>query len=485
MKELKKDQETTDRRSFLKTTAVAASAFMIVPRHVLGGKGFLAPSDRLIVAGIGVGGKGQSDIAEFAKSGKADIGYLCDVHDSRAANSVKAFPKAKYYKDWREMLDKESKNFDAVSVSTPDHNHAVQALAAMQLGKHVYVQKPMTHDIYEARALTAAAKKYKVVTQMGNQGASNDGPRQMKEWYDAGLIGDVHTIYAWTDRPVWPQGIPWSKNKADVPSDLDWDLWLGTAPYKDYVENLVPFNWRGWWDYGTGALGDMGCHLLEAPFSVLNLKYATEVQASVGSVYVGEFRRGYFPDSCPPSSHVTLKFPKTNKTKGDVTVHWMDGGIQPERPEELQANETFGDGGNGTLFVGTKGKMMCETYSANPKLLPLTRNKDIKVPAKFARVPGGAGGHYKQWVEAAIAGYGKQEVSSPFEIAGPLTEALLMANLAIRGVDVQRKNAEGRISYPGRNIKLLWDNDQMKITNLDDVNQFVKREYRKGWTLGA
>jgi predicted dehydrogenase len=485
MEETKKDQNATNRRSFLKTSAIAASAFMIVPRHVLGGKGFLAPSDRLIVAGIGAGGKGQSDIAEFAKSGKADIGFLCDVHDSRAANSVKAFPKAKYYRDWRELMDKESKNFDAVSVSTPDHNHAIITLAAMQLGKHVYVQKPLTHDIYEARALTAAAKKYKVVTQMGNQGASNDGPRQMKEWYDAGLIGDVHTVYAWTDRPVWPQGIPWSANKAQVPSDLDWDLWLGTAPYKDYVDKLVPFNWRGWWDYGTGALGDMGCHLLEAPFSVLNLKYASEVQASVGSVYVDEFKRGYFPDSCPPSSHVTLKFPKTTKTKGDVTVHWMDGGIQPERPEELQANETFGDGGNGTLFIGTKGKMMSETYSANPKLLPLTKNKDIKVAEKFARVQGGASGHYKQWVEAAIAGYGKQEVSSPFEIAGPLTEALLMANLAIRGVDVQRKNSEGKISYPGRNVKLLWDNELMKVTNLDDVNQYVKREYRKGWTLGA
>ncbi|WP_256001845.1 Gfo/Idh/MocA family protein [Pedobacter deserti] len=484
MNETEKNQETTSRRSFLKTGAIAASAFMIVPRHVLGGSGFIAPSDKLIVAGIGVGGKGQSDIASFAKSGKAEIGFLCDVHDSRAAASVKAFPKAKYYRDWREMMDKESKNFDAVSVSTPDHNHAIQALAAMQRGKHVYVQKPLTHDIYEARALTAAAKKYKVVTQMGNQGASNDGPRIMKEWYDAGLIGDVHTIYAWTDRPVWPQGIPWPSTKAPVPSDLDWDLWLGTAPYREYVPKLVPFNWRGWWDYGTGALGDMGCHLLEAPFSVLNLKYANEVQASVGSVYVDEFRRGYFPDSCPPSSHVTLKFPKTNKTKGEVTVHWMDGGIQPERPEELQANETFGDGGNGTLFIGTKGKMMCETYSHNPKLLPLSRNKDIKVAQKFARVPGGANGHYAQWVEAAIAGYGKQEVSSPFEIAGPLTEALLMANLAIRGVDVQRKEGD-RVTYPGRNIKLLWDNDAMKVTNLDDVNQFVKREYRSGWTLGA
>ncbi|MEJ5964351.1 Gfo/Idh/MocA family protein [Pedobacter immunditicola] len=485
MEEPIKDKNAAGRRSFLKSAALASAAFMIVPRHVLGGKGFLAPSDRLIIAGVGVGGKGQSDIASFYKSGKADIGFLCDVDTRRAANSVKAFPKAKFYKDWREMYDKEHKNFDAVSVSTPDHNHAVQAMGAMQLGKHVYVQKPLSHDIYEARALTAAAKKYKVVTQMGNQGASNDGPRQMKEWYDAGLIGDVHTVYAWTDRPVWPQGIPWSANKAEVPKELDWDLWLGTAPYKDYVDKLVPFNWRGWWDYGTGALGDMGCHLLEAPFSVLNLKYASEVQASVGSVYVDEFKRGYFPDSCPPSSHVTLKFPKTEKTKGDVVVHWMDGGIQPERPEELAANETFGDGGNGTLFIGTKGKMMASTYSANPRLLPLSRNNDIKVPERFARVKDAANGHYAQWVEASIAGHGKKELSSPFEIAGPLTEALLMANLAIRGVDVQRKNAEGKIIYPGRNIKLLWDNDNMRVTNLDEVNQFVKRDYRKGYTLGV
>ncbi len=474
----------SSRRDFLKKGAIAAAGIMIVPRYVLGGKGFIAPSDRLIIAGVGVGGKGQSDIAAFAKSGKADIAFLCDVDDARAATTVKNFPKAKYYKDWREMFDKESKNFDAVSVSTPDHNHAVITMGAMQLGKHVYVQKPMTHDLYEARALTAAAKKYKVVTQMGNQGASNDGPRQMKEWYDAGLIGDVHTVYAWTNRPVWPQGIPWPGKKADIPATLDWNLWLGTAPQKDFVEKLVPFNWRGWWDYGTGALGDMGCHLMEAPFSVLGLQYAKEVEASVGSVYVDEFKRGYFPESCPPSSHVTLKFPKTNKTKGDVTVHWMDGGIQPERPVELEANETFGDGGNGTLFIGTKGKMMCETYSANPKLLPLTRNADIKVKQKFARVPGGANGHYAQWVDAAIAGYGKQEVSSPFEIAGPLTEALLMANLAIRSFDI-KKAVNGKDTFPGRYMKMLWDNENMKITNFDDANQFVKRTYREGWKLGV
>ncbi|HEY4627749.1 MAG TPA: gfo/Idh/MocA family oxidoreductase, partial [Flavobacterium sp.] len=341
-------------------------------------------------------------------------------------------------------------------------------------------QKPMTHDIYEARILTQAAKKYKVVTQMGNQGASNDGTRILKEWYDAGLIGDVHTIHAWTDRPVWPQGIPWSANIAEIPKELDWDLWLGTAPKKEYVNKLVPFNWRGWWDYGTGALGDMGCHLLEAPFSVLNLKYAKDVQCSVGSVYVDEFQRGYFPESCPPSSHVTLTFPKTEKTNGDIAVHWMDGGIQPERPSELGPNEIFGDGGNGTLFTGTKGKMMCDTYGLNPRLLPLSKNENLNIAQKYPRVKDGADGHYKQWVEASIAGYGKKELSSPFEIAGPLTEALLMANLAIRGYDLKKEEL-GEEVYPGRSVKLLWDNNNMKITNFDEVNQFVKRDYRQGW----
>ncbi|WP_423146721.1 Gfo/Idh/MocA family protein [Rubrolithibacter danxiaensis] len=476
----------TSRRDFIKSAAVAAAGFMIVPRHVLGGKGFIAPSDRLIVAGVGVGGKGESDIANFYKSGKADIAFLCDVDDRRAASSIKRFPKAKYYKDWREMFDKESKHFDAVSVSTPDHNHAIVALAAMERGKHVYVQKPLTHDIYEARVLTNAAKKHKVVTQMGNQGASNEGTRLMTEWFDAGLIGDVHTVYCWTDRPVWPQGIPWPAQSSEIPKELNWDLWLGTAPYKEYVDKLVPFNWRGWWDYGTGALGDMGCHLVEVPFRVLGLTSPKDVQASVGSVYVDEFKRGYFPESCPPSSHAILTFPKTAKTKGDITLHWMDGGIQPERPEELGANETFGDGGNGVLIIGTKGKMMCGTYSENPQLLPTSKTKETKVKQEFERVPGGADGHYAQWVEAAIAGYGKKEVSSPFEVAGPLTETLLMANLAIRGYDIRVPRSSGNgFNYPGRYVKLLWDNENMKVTNLDAVNQFVKREYRKGWKLGA
>jgi len=483
---LSQDNQSNSRRNFIKTAAVAAAGFTIVPRHVLGGKGYLAPSDKLVIAGVGVGGKGRSDLYNFHQSGKADIGFLCDVDDRMVATSKERFPKAKYYKDWREMFEKESKSFDAVSVSTPDHNHAIIAMGAMQLGKHVYVQKPMTHDIYEARALTKAAQRYKVVTQMGNQGSSGDGVRQLREWYDAGVIGDVHTVYIWTNRPVWPQGIPWSKEKPPVPAGLDWDLWLGTAPYKDYVDKLIPGSWRGWWDYGTGALGDLGCHLIEAPFRVLNLKYALDVQASVSSVFVDFGERGFFPDSCPPASHATLTFPKTDKTKGKVTMHWMDGGIKPERPEELGPDELFGDGNSGILFIGTKGKMMASEYAANPRLLPLSRMNEVKVKQTLARVPGSAEGHYAQWVEGAIAGYGNMELSSPFDLAGPLTEAVLMANLAIRVADIPRPRKSGKGNeYPGANTKLLWDNQNMRVTNYDAANQYVKREYRKGWgTLG-
>lgn len=473
---------SSSRRRFIKNSLAIGVGFYILPRHVLGGKGFIAPSDKLVVAGIGVGGKGNSDLNMFFKSGRAEVAFLCDVDERQAVESRKRFPKAKFYKDYRKMLEKEGKNIDAVSVSTPDHNHAVQALAAMQMGKHVYVQKPLTHDIYEARMLTQAADKYKVVTQMGNQGASGDGVRQLMEWYNAGIIGEAQDIYIWTDRPVWPQGIAWPKKIGRVPSELDWNLWLGTAPYKPYVDDIAPFNWRGWWDYGTGALGDMGCHLVEAPFKVLGLGYPTAATCSVSSFYTGPFVRGYFPDSPPAASHVTLLFDAKEKGK-HITMHWMDGGIQPERPEELGANEMMGDGGNGVIIAGSKGKMMCSTYGANPRLLPLSLNNEIKLPQIIARVPDGAEGHYAQWVNACIAGYNSKEtaqLSAPFSIAGPLTETVLMGNLAIRSYDL-REGSGKEVKYPGRNIQLLWDGPNMKVTNFEAANQFVKRTYREGW----
>lgn len=467
------------RRSFIRNSTIAAASFYIIPRHVLG-RGFTAPSDKLQIAGIGAGGKGESDIANFFKSGKADIAFLCDVDDRQSAKTRTNFPNAKFYKDYREMLDKEHKHIDAVSVSTPDHMHASQALAAMQLKKHVYVQKPLSHDIYEARTMTKAAHQYKVVTQMGNQGASGDGVRQLVDWYNAGIIGDVHTIYCYTDRPVWPQGVGWPTTKGTIPPELDWNLWLGTAPQKDYVDGLLPFNWRGWWDYGTGALGDMACHIMAPAFAVVGLGYPISAECSVATRYLQPWTRAYYPESCPTASHIILTF-KGQNGKPDVKLHWMDGGIRPDRPEELGPNEMMGDGGNGTIFLGTKGKMICGTYGALPNLLPTSMSKTTIVPQTIARVTNGDNGHYAAWVEAAMAGYGSnlaKNLSSHFDIAGPLTESVLMGNLAIRSHDLQKKNTNGNASYPGRNIQLLWDGPNMKITNFDEANQFVKREYR-------
>ncbi|MBS1599784.1 MAG: Gfo/Idh/MocA family oxidoreductase [Bacteroidetes bacterium] len=481
----KKNQVKASRREFLKNSSLAAAGFFIVPRHVLG-RGFTAPSDKLHIAAIGSGGKGEDDINMFYKSGKAEIAFLCDVDDRQAVNSRKKFPKAKYYKDFREMLSKEGKSIEAVSVSTPDHTHAVAAMAAMQLNKHVYVQKPLTHDIYEARMLTEAAHRYKVVTQMGNQGSSGDGVRQLQEWYNAGLIGDVHTMYCYTDRPIWPQGVARPANSSPIPGELDFDLWLGTAPKKDYFEGLLPFNWRGWWDYGTGALGDMACHIMAPAFAVAGLGYPVSAECSVATKYIENWNKAYYPDSGPISSHITLTF-KGKDGKPDVELHWMDGGIQPTRPAELGANEMMGDGGNGVIFHGTKGKMMCGTYGIDPKLLPTSRTNEVNVPKTIARVPGGDDGHYGAWVEAAMAGYGSDKaknLSSHFDIAGPLTESVLMGNLAIRSYDIRKKKGND-YDYPGRFIKLLWDGPNMKITNFDEANQFVKRTYRDGWSLGV
>ncbi len=462
------------RRNFLRDASLAATGFFIVPRHVLG-KGFIAPSDRLAIAAIGAGGKGGDDLKNFYGSGKVDVVALCDVDDRQAAGSVQKFPKAKYYKDFREMLEKEHKHIDAVSVSTPDNIHAVAALSAMQLGKHVYVQKPMTHDIYEARTLTEAVKKYKVVAQMGNQGSSSDGVRQMQEWYNAGTIGDATAIHIWTNRPVWPQGFGRPKSTDAVPKELNWDLWLGPAQFEDYHKEYVPFSWRGFWAFGTGALGDMGCHLIDPAFKTVGLGYPSEVECSVGDFYEKMWTPAYYPESCPPSSSVKMKFPGKNG-KPDVSLYWMDGGLIPERPEELGPDEPMGgDDGGGCIITGTKGKIMCGTYGSRPTLLPTSRTKEVNVPKTLARVPEG---HYVQWVNACIAGYGVNPLSSPFDYAGPLTETILMGNLAIRSWNI--KDAKG--GFPGRK-KLLWDAVNMKITNFDEANQFVKRQYRDGYKL--
>jgi predicted dehydrogenase len=478
-----KIMKKTTRADFIKKTTLAAASFYIVPRHVLGGKGYVPPSDKLYIAAVGCGGEGANDIHHYATAPKknAVIAFLCDVDERMAAPRRKEFPKARFYYDWRELYDKEAKKFDAVTVAIPDHNHAIVGLGAMQLKKHLYLQKPLTHDIYEARVLTEASEKYKVVTQMGDQGASCDGMRTMQEWFEADLIGDIEKVYCWTDRPVWPQGISWPKSKPPVPKELNWDLWLGTAQHTDYIDNLVPFNWRGWWEFGTGALGDMGCHIMGPPFKLLGLGYPTEISGSASTVYNGIFKEGIYPESGPVSSSIKFKFKQ--KSGKDLELIWMDGGITPERPNELEEglnmNIALGDwpGENDfegcTLFIGTKGKVSCGWGGSHPRLLPLSRNNDINIPKKYPRVTGDMDGHWWQWVDASIAGYGKIEVSSPFVgYAGPLTETVLLGNLLLRSFNLKDT---------GRYIDFKWDGQNMKITNFEPANQFVRRKYRNGW----
>ncbi|MEO6611342.1 MAG: Gfo/Idh/MocA family oxidoreductase [Chitinophagaceae bacterium] len=474
-----KKGSTISRRNFVRNAAIVGGSFFILPRHVLG-RGFIAPSDKLNIAGIGVGGKGAGDLAEFSKSPYVNIVALCDVDDREAKSSREKFPKAPYYKDFREMLAKEKNNMDACSISTPDNVHAVATLAAMQLGKHVYTQKPLTHDIYEARILAQAASKYKVVTQMGNQGGSGDGVRKAKEMIDAGMIGKVTQAHAWTNRPVWPQGIPTPTGKYDIPKELDWNLWLGPAKAIGYNPAYLPFNWRGWWAFGTGALGDMACHIMDPIYRILPIDYPDSAECSVGTVWKEMWNDTQNLDACPPASIIHLNYPRKDG-KGDIKISWHDGGLLPERPDELLPGEAFGNWDGGVLFIGSQGKLLLDCYGENPRLLPTKLMKEKKMPKEtIKRVPEG---HYLQWVNACIAGYGKGTTSSPFEYAGPFTESILMGNLAIRSWMIKNPKLKGwEDKYLGRK-KLLWDAANMKVTNYDEANQFVRREYRDGYSL--
>lgn len=469
----KKKTQRESRRDFIKKVGIAGSAFTIVPRFVMGGPGHVAPSDTLYIAGIGVGGKGRSDLANFAESPAAKVVYLCDVDEPRAKDSVEKFPEAKFYKDFRVMLDKHEKDIDAVSVSTPDHSHAVAALNAMNRGKHVYVQKPLTWSIEEARALTEAAKRNKVVTQMGNQGGSGDGVRESQEIYDAGLIGEVTEVHSWTNRPVWPQGLPLPTEKHKVPKGLDYDKWLGPAKFTPYQPVYIPFGWRGWYEFGTGALGDMACHMLDPAFRLLPIDYPTEIECSVAQLRDGN-GEVYLPDCFPTSTTVHFRFPRVGGGS-DIKLSWYDGGIMPKRPAELRDSEPFGNRDGGILLIGTRGQLLMDCYGANPRLIPTTLMNTIEVKKRLPRVPEG---HYVQWVNACIAGYENGKTSSSFDFAGPFTEAILLGSLAIRSF--QTKDENGRFS--GRK-KLMWDAKNMTVTNHEASNRFVKRDYRDGWSL--
>jgi predicted dehydrogenase len=488
MKTPKSQKSTTSRRTFIKQSAIASSVFL-VPRHVLGGIGYTAPSDQLNLAAIGAGGKGASDIRNASVKGRERIVSLCDVDFSGSAKaSVERFPKAKLYADYREMLEKE-KDIDAVTISTPDHVHGPAAAFCMERGKHVYVQKPMTHNIREARILTEMARKHKIVSQMGNQGGSNPLLEMVQKWVDSGKLGKISRVQIWTNRPVWPQGsaMP-APDASKKPKDLNWDLWLGPAAYRPYTPNIHPFSWRGWWDFGTGALGDVGCHLIDIPFRTLGLKYPTDAECSVGSVFSQMWTPDYHPEGCPASSFITLHFGATEKSKSPIEMTWSDGGIRPSHPDIIPANHDIGgtDSNNGVLIIGEKGLISTNINDSSP-LMPKLYLNDGTTEFGPEVEPNDEPeyGHQRKWVEACKAGFdsaGHKGLTSSFDYAGPMTETVLMGNMAIRSYLLRKENSEGKQEFFARK-KLLWDGENTRITNLEEANQFVGRTYRKGWEV--
>ncbi|WPP49894.1 Gfo/Idh/MocA family protein [Catalinimonas niigatensis] len=453
--------KTMQRRDFLKGSAMSAASFMIVPRHVLGGKGFKAPSDTVNIAAIGAGGMGASNMSKLTSQ---NIVALADCDHDWVRKSVSrddrselraAYEKAKWYKDFREMLDKQ-KDIDAVVIATPDHVHAAAANTAMKMGKHVYVQKPLTYTVHESRVLRKTAKESGVVTQMGNQGHSNDDARLVNEWVQAGAIGPVREVHVWTNRPIWPQGMDRPEGKAKVPKDLAWDVFLGPAPYVEYSPEYHPFAWRGWTDYGVGALGDMGAHLIDHPYWALGLDYPDTVEAS-STPWGGKDNSKV---SYPLSTSVTYTFPARGMYP-EVKMHWYDGGVMPARPAVLP-DEVKLDRGGGVIFVGEKGILMHETYGSNPQMYPQSLMEEYAdTPQTYKRVETS---HEMNWVEAIL---GNTEAVSPFDYAAPLNETMLLGVVALHA--------------PGETLR--YDSEKMEFTNNKEVNQHLSREYRDGWTL--
>lgn len=497
------------RREFVTNVAATAAALTIVPRHVLG-RGFTPPSDKLNIASVGVGGMGRSNLLSVTSQ---NIVAICDVdwdYAGRAIDNPDAdiqrttdrlaqvssdeerkrltdqiestrrwkedhLPRVKRYRDFREMLTRQ-KDIDAVIVATPDHLHATIAMAAMDLGKHVYVQKPLTWSVAEARQLAKKAKEMKVATQMGNQGHSFDDARRAIEYVWAGAIGEVREVHVWTNRPLayWPQGIPrpepmktkpedlrWNmrgvmerlanamSGSFPVPDTLSWDLFLGPAPFVEYHPVYHPFNWRGWTDWGASALGDMGAHLIDHPYWALDLGHPTTIE-TVSTPY---------DKVCYPMASTTYyEFPARG-SKPPVKLTWYDGGLLPPKPEEMGEEKLNPTGG--VLFIGSKGKLMHDTYGLNPRLLPKSLHDTYGTPPKkLARIDTS---HEMNWVDAAK---NKKEASCPFEYAARLTEVMLLGIVSLR--------AGGKLHYDGPN---------MRITNMPEANQYLSREYRSGWSL--
>jgi predicted dehydrogenase len=428
----------TRRRFLYSSTVVGGAASLIGPQILHAG----SIKDKVSVAFVGVGNKGAENLKNLAGQ---NVVALCDVDENFLNAAGQKHPGAKKYRDFRKLL--EQKDIDAVVVTTPDHTHAVAAMAAIQLGKHVYCEKPLTHDIYEARQLARAAREHKVATQMGNGGHASEGLRSAVDWVRAGVIGEVREVHAWSNRPIWPQGIARPAETPPVPSSIDWNLWLSTAPERPYHPAYHPFKWRGWWDFGTGALGDMGCHIIDAAFWALDLGSPESVVAESSPVN---------NETAPSWSIVQYQFGARGKLP-PVKLTWHDGGKHPPQElAELSAGEKFPE--NGSLFIGDKGKLFLA--GRVPELLPESKWKGFQPPPrKIPRSPG----HYQEWIEACKGG---PAALSNFDYAGPLTEMVLLGNLALR-----------------LGKKIEWDGKNLQARNASEAAPYIRRQYRKGWSL--
>ncbi len=451
------------RRAFLAaatTTALATqlpvrvNAARVVPRQ-------LSPNEKLSIAAVGIGGMGKANLDACSTE---NIVALCDVDDEYAAKTFAAYPNAARYRDFRVMFEKEDKNIDAVIIATPDHTHAVIAMAAMRLCKHVYCQKPLAHSLHEVRAITETARECKVQTQMGNQGHSSEQIRRLCEWIQDGAVGPIHEVHAWSDRPVG--GDPWSDfpvmarpaETPPVPETLDWDLWLGPAEFRPYHPIYHPMSWRGWFAFGTGPLGDMGCHILDPSFWALNLGHPESVQATTT-----HYEPEVSSETYPRATIVRYRFPARGNMP-PVSLTWYDGRLLPPIPDVFEPDQRLG--GNGALLIGEKGVIMHGSHGAGGlQLFPKALARDYKEPPQtLPRVKPGNGAHEQDWIRACKDGH---PASANFEYGGALTEMVLLGVLAMRMKD----------------RRLEWDGASLRITNDDEANQLVNPPYREGWAL--
>jgi len=436
--------QRTSRRDFLQVTAATGIGFWVA-----GGvqaQESKSPNEKVRIACVGCGGKGSSDSGDAGNHGQ--VVAICDVDEKTLNAGASRFPKAKKFFDFRKMLEEMEKSIDAVTVSTPDHCHAPAALMAMRMGKHCFVQKPMTHTIYEARLMGKVAREKKLATQMGNQGTAMSGLRKAAALLRKSALGKVSEVHVWTNRPIWPQGGPRPK-EAPVPASLKWNLWIGPAPMRPYGLGYHPFSWRGWWDFGTGALGDMACHTVNMPFAGLDLRNPVSVHAQTS---------GHNRDSYPKWSVIEFQFP-ANDWRPGLKMVWYDGGKRPSK-DLLNGKDPVG---SGCVVIGEKGKI----YSPNDYGAEFEVLGNVEPPkVEFTQSPG----HFEEWIRA-IKG-GPAAMSNFPDYAGPLTETILLGNLAVWAAP-----------EPGEGKKIEWDAKELKATNAPEVQHIVKPKYREGYTL--